>query len=121
MAAGALLLFVQVASATDSGRATAAPAALLMPTQLSVNYWAPTDVAASTISWVDPSAAPPRFSWQLQATAAAPRGVAQSAYRLQVESITGTTVWDSGRVQSNDTLHIEMGAAVEPDTRYRWR
>ena len=94
----------------------------LTPAQLSVNYWAPGDVAASNLSWV-PAGSAPRFSWQLQ-DASARRGVEQVSYRVQVENVgTGDSEWDSGTVRSNRTLHIEYGgeAPLAIDGRYRWR
>ncbi len=67
----------------------------------------------------------PRFSWQLQDPA---RGAKQSAYELQVASSAEllksgkADVWDSGRIESGDSLNVRYaGPAVAPSTRYFWR
>ena len=60
-----------------------------------------------------------RFSWQLVGGA---RGVAQAAYQVQVNA-GERAVWDSGAVQSNQTLHVEYSGEqpLAADARYRWR
>lgn len=94
----------------------------LIPSRLSVNYWSPGDVAAANLSWV-PASSAPRFSWQLESTAAR-RGLEQISYRVQVENLgTGSSAWDSGTVHSNRTLHVEYSGQtpLAVDERYRWR
>lgn len=61
----------------------------------------------------------PRFSWRL---GDAGRGVRQVAYRVQVTDLdTQTTMWDSGRVTSNDTNGVEYDGktALQADGLYR--
>jgi alpha-L-rhamnosidase len=67
----------------------------------------------------------PQFSWRLND---ASRGARQTAYRVQVatrpELLTdgATDVWDSGKVQSGQSLNVEYaGPAVKPSMRYFWR
>ena len=61
----------------------------------------------------------PRFSWALAHTG---RQQAQSAYRLVVTSEPGgSTLWDSGTVPSNRSLHIEYaGAPLPSDADFSW-
>ena len=62
--------------------------------------------------------AAPVFSWELQAERT---GTAQAAYQLQVLQ-GGTPVWDSGRVDSDETLHIPYaGQPLQPHTVYTWQ
>ncbi len=64
--------------------------------------------------------AQPRFSWQMAATGAE-RGVAQRAYRVAVRDAKGADVWDSGRVESPESLGIRYaGRPLQPATRYTW-
>ena len=66
----------------------------------------------------------PRLSWKLSSPR---RGAAQAAYRvlvgLQPDDLdVGRWLWDSGRVDSSDTLHIEYdGPPLQSSTRYHWR
>jgi alpha-L-rhamnosidase len=67
----------------------------------------------------------PRLSWQLQDPA---RGAKQTAYETQVASRaellqTGKAdVWDSGRIESGQSLNVRYtGPALQPSTRYFWR
>jgi len=61
----------------------------------------------------------PRLSWQINAST---RGFIQHAYQIQVstdEAFQAPCIWDSGQVQSVETIHIEYeGAALESRTRY---
>jgi len=62
----------------------------------------------------------PRFSWQMEATAGE-RGVAQSAYQIQVRDPKGAIVWDSKKTEGVETLHITYGgSALSAATRYLW-
>jgi alpha-L-rhamnosidase len=93
--------------------ATAAPAAAKA---------APPSVAGLRCEYrVDPvgiDAARPRLGWQLRS---ADRGTVQSAYQLQVTR-GGRTVWDTGRVASDRSVHVEYaGPALESSARYVWR
>jgi alpha-L-rhamnosidase len=70
-------------------------------------------------------AAAPRLGWQLESAA---RGTLQSAYQVQVSSSAAALadgdadVWDSGRVESRDSVLVPYGGpALEPATRYHWR
>jgi alpha-L-rhamnosidase len=66
----------------------------------------------------------PRLSWKLSSPR---RGDAQGAYRVLValdpdDLDVGRWLWDSGRVDSSDTLHIEYdGPPLQSSTRYHWR
>lgn len=67
----------------------------------------------------------PRFSWQLQDSA---RGAKQTAYEVQVASSADllaqdkADVWDSGRIQSAQSLNVTYaGPPVAASTRYFWR
>ena len=69
--------------------------------------------------------ATPRFSWQLQDAA---RGARQTAYEVQVASTAEmlqesyADVWDSGRVESAQSLNVVYGGpALKASTRYFWR
>ncbi|MGA9070312.1 MAG: family 78 glycoside hydrolase catalytic domain [Terracidiphilus sp.] len=69
--------------------------------------------------------AAPRFSWQLLDSAS---GARQSAYEVQVASreellASGKAdVWQSGRVESSQSLNVRYaGAALQPSTRYFWQ
>jgi alpha-L-rhamnosidase len=62
----------------------------------------------------------PRFSWQMSASDGG-RGYSQNAYQIVVTSEDGAEVWNTGRVDSNISVHIEYdGEALEPTTRYNW-
>ncbi|GAA3585551.1 family 78 glycoside hydrolase catalytic domain [Amycolatopsis ultiminotia] len=66
---------------------------------------------------IDP-AAPPRFGWQLAATAAPHR---QSAYQVVVSG-NGKDIWDSGKVVSAQQTDIAYhGPALASMTGYSWR
>ena len=58
----------------------------------------------------------PRFSWKLESDRNDTR---QSAYRITVSN--GEPLWDSGRVESEQSILIEyMGALFSPRTAYTW-
>ena len=69
-------------------------------------------------------AATPRLSWVPQSSE---RGWKQSAYRVQVASSaqklrSGADVWDSGKVQSAQTLGVRYaGQPLQSGARYFWR
>jgi hypothetical protein len=67
--------------------------------------------------------ATPRFSWMLET--ANRRGVVQVAYQLQLkkqEDDYSASVWDTGRVQSDQSLHcVYEGPALESLQSYRFR
>ncbi|WP_405115200.1 family 78 glycoside hydrolase catalytic domain [Paenibacillus sp. FSL K6-1217] len=63
----------------------------------------------------------PRISWQLRADE---RDVRQQAYQIQVaaEPEFGVSLWDSGRVESGESLHIELkGLELASRQRYYYR
>lgn len=69
--------------------------------------------------------ATPGFSWQLQDGA---QGARQSAYRMLVATRTEllsdgkADVWDSGKVDSGQSLNVKYaGPALKASTRYFWR
>ncbi len=62
----------------------------------------------------------PRFGWQLEVTSGE-RGVAQSAYQVEVRDPKGAVVWDSGRIDRPESLAITYGGSrLEAATRYVW-
>jgi alpha-L-rhamnosidase len=62
----------------------------------------------------------PRFGWQIDATASE-RGVAQTAYQVEVRDPKGVVVWDSKKVDSGEALGIRYaGSALKATTRYAW-
>ncbi|AJY74255.1 glycoside hydrolase family 78 protein [Paenibacillus beijingensis] len=63
----------------------------------------------------------PRISWKLKSDQ---RAVLQSAYRIQVaeDGRFQTIVWDSGKVQSAQSVHVELdGLEVRSRRRYHYR
>ncbi len=61
----------------------------------------------------------PRFTWQMSSTG---RDVSQSAYRIEVVDSKGKTVWDSGKIQSGESLNIPyQGSELQPATKYLWK
>jgi alpha-L-rhamnosidase len=67
----------------------------------------------------------PRFSWQLFDNS---QGARQTAYQVQVASREEllaqgkADLWDSGRVESGQSLNVVYaGAALQPSRRYFWR
>ncbi|HWC19902.1 MAG TPA: alpha-L-rhamnosidase N-terminal domain-containing protein, partial [Terriglobales bacterium] len=66
----------------------------------------------------------PLFSWQLQDDR---QGAKQTAYQIQVATqnallSTKPDVWDSGRVQSDQSVSVAYGGpALQPSKRYFWR
>src|SRR5580704_10227489 len=69
--------------------------------------------------------AKPQLSWKMQDTRA---GARQTAYQIQVASKAEILadgkgdVWDSGRVESNNSQGVIYGGpAFEPSKRYYWR
>jgi alpha-L-rhamnosidase len=70
---------------------------------------------------VDPlgiDVAQPRLGWQLRSPQ---RGVVQAAYQVQVAR-GGKTVWDTGKVASERSVHVPYaGPALESSRRYTWR
>ena len=72
--------------------------------------------------------AAPRFSWRYAASAGAPRGFRQSAYRVQVASSLEklrqgpADLWDSGKLAGSDTLAVlYAGKPLQSATRYFWQ
>ncbi len=60
----------------------------------------------------------PRFSWEWSAEE---NNVFQSAYRITVQKVDGTIVWDSGKTAGTNTTDIEYaGQPLEPKQRYRY-
>ena len=61
----------------------------------------------------------PAFSWRMES---ANPGAAQSAYQITVWDENENPVWDSGRVESAESVGILYeGAALEPSTTYLWK
>src|SRR5579862_5513105 len=70
----------------------------------------------------------PRLSWKLSAPASAKRGLMQTAYQIQVagselDLSSGTReVWDSGRVDSNQSNLVKFeGKALQSRQMCWWR
>jgi alpha-L-rhamnosidase len=62
----------------------------------------------------------PRFSWQMEATAGE-RGVAQSAYQIEVRDPKGALAWDSKKTEGAGAVHVTYGgSALKAATRYAW-
>jgi len=62
------------------------------------------------------SAVQPRFSWKLESDQ---NETMQTAYRVRVSN--SGEVWDSGRVESGQSILVEyLGASLPPRTAYRW-
>ena len=58
----------------------------------------------------------PRFSWQIESDE---KNVKQDGYRIKVYEWINTLVWDSGYVESDETVNIRYkGKRLEPDTPY---
>src|SRR5262249_6428938 len=67
----------------------------------------------------------PRLGWQIVSE---DRGVVQSAYQVRVArgrpgfGDPGDTVWDSGKVNSDESVHVAYdGAALQSGQRYYWQ
>jgi alpha-L-rhamnosidase len=72
--------------------------------------------------------AEPRLGWELQATNPADRGQSQTAYQVIVasdEALLGQhrgDLWDTGKVASNDTLHVVYaGKPLTARQRCHWK
>lgn len=68
----------------------------------------------------------PRFSWRLESTDPERRGIAQTAYEIEVvsagPSFTGKTIWQSGKVESAATGQIiYQGAPLASRDRATWK
>lgn len=62
----------------------------------------------------------PRFSWQMEDDCHK-RGQCQKAYRIVVMDEHGRMSWDSGKVDSGESLNIEYrGGRLAPATCYAW-
>lgn len=60
----------------------------------------------------------PRFSWQMVSSK---RNQSQSAYQIIVTDWSGNEVWNTGKISSNRSLHIEYaGEPLQPRSRYDW-
>ncbi|HYH34642.1 MAG TPA: family 78 glycoside hydrolase catalytic domain [Nocardioides sp.] len=64
------------------------------------------------------SGEPPQLSWTMDAPR---RGVTQQAYQVRVSQAGGPVVWDSGRVESRDSVEVPYGGpALASQTPYAW-
>ena len=99
--------------------------AAMLPAQNTAIAVGPTDLQVDNLTvplGIDDPA--PRFSWQLHDPS---RGAMQTAYRITVASRADRLladkpdVWDSGRVESAQSLGVPYGGpALKPSTRYYW-
>ncbi|MFE4197191.1 family 78 glycoside hydrolase catalytic domain [Paenarthrobacter sp. NPDC056912] len=66
--------------------------------------------------------ATPVFRWLLKSAPAATAGQSfQSAYRVRVLDLSGSVVWDSGVVVTDQQHHLSStGPELAPDTDYQW-
>jgi len=63
----------------------------------------------------------PRLSWALERVDAR-RGARQTAYHIVVQQADGEIVWDTGRVESDQTTQIVYaGRPLRQTARYEWR
>jgi alpha-L-rhamnosidase len=63
----------------------------------------------------------PRFSWQMESLDNK-RDLKQTAYQLVVTDEAGQTVWNSNKIDSDESLNIRYeGAPLLPTTRYTWK
>src|SRR5687767_9860160 len=61
----------------------------------------------------------PRFSWQLSSDV---RNTMQSAYELAVTDADQKAVWNSGRVESDQSVFVPYeGPALKSGAKYYWR
>lgn len=61
----------------------------------------------------------PAFSWKIISDGE--YGIRQKSYRIIVRKESGEDCWDSGKIDSDETLQvIYEGRELEPDTRYIW-
>ena len=61
----------------------------------------------------------PAFSWKMES---AVTGAAQSAYQITVKDESGKSVWDSGVVESRESVDIPYaGEALAAQTKYTWQ
>ncbi|HRH41105.1 MAG TPA: family 78 glycoside hydrolase catalytic domain [Pyrinomonadaceae bacterium] len=61
----------------------------------------------------------PHFTWQINS---AERGVSQSAYRIEVTNPQKQTLWDSGKINSGESVNIPYGGSnLQPTTKYNWK
>jgi len=61
----------------------------------------------------------PEFSWIVPSNKT---GDVQVAYQVVVQTDDGKVVWDSGRVDSADSINVEYaGEKLAPDSRYKWK
>ncbi len=103
--------------------------ALLLPVLLLVLYAGPVfaNVSIENLN-VDYQRTPlgidqatPHFSWQMKALDSR-RGYSQKAYQLVVTDGKNQIVWDSKRVNSDQSHGIDYaGRALQPTTRYSWK
>jgi alpha-L-rhamnosidase len=61
----------------------------------------------------------PEFGWIVRSVKP---GDLQSAYRIVVRSAGGEEVWDSGKVESADSINVAYGGEdLVPDSEYSWK
>lgn len=62
----------------------------------------------------------PQFSWRMEGQGN-PQQLSQSAYQLEVKDEEGQLVWDSGKVESGESLGLRYaGKSLQATTRYTW-
>ena len=64
----------------------------------------------------------PRLSWALHSAGPSERGKRQSAYQVVVTRSEGQPAWDSGKVISDESLHIRYGGSpLRAREKYAWK
>lgn len=62
----------------------------------------------------------PQFSWRMEGTGD-PEQLTQIAYQVEVSDEAGKVVWDSGKVESGESVGIRYaGESLEATTKYTW-
>ena len=61
----------------------------------------------------------PRFSWNIKAEK---RGAGQKYYQIRVHDDNKEFVWDTGKVESDETVNIKYsGKELKSRTKYTWQ
>ena len=83
---------------------------VLSPTHLKCEY---------KVNPIGVDARRPRLSWQIQSQG---RGVMQTAYQVRVTGQDGEVLWDSGRVDSDQSIHVAYcGPELQSGQRCAWQ
>ena len=103
---------------------TAPPSRVLTVEHLSVEHLEANQVETDGATLLAIDVALPRFSWRLRPVSSGVRDAVQVSYRIQLFAVTTETwkpLWDSGKVNSNNTFLVQYPATAPPlssDTRF---